>query len=129
MIRSIVARNGRPHQAGPFFFTFAHARSYIAIRSIFQFVTASESDHEVVIALVGIATTNSATGRLITSIDPADTRGFDTQNISLAKALHSFIAALLSPAAARRFPFFAPLRTRPRGSLRFWGLAKWGDLQ
>ena len=79
------------------------------------------------IAVVRIATTNSATGRLITSIDPADTRAFDTRNISLPTALQLFYpapaAALLSPAAARRFPFSAPLRTRPGVSLRLWGLA------
>ena len=79
------------------------------------------------IAVVRIATTNSATGRLITSIDPADTRGFDTQKISRTKALQLFHAAravaLLSPGAARRFPFFAALRTRPRVSLRLCGLA------
>ena len=39
MIRRTVPCNGRPHQAGPFVFMFAHARSHIAIRSTFQFVT------------------------------------------------------------------------------------------
>ena len=49
MIRRIIACHGRPHQAGPFVFTFAHARSHTAIRSIFQFVTPEPFDHEVVI--------------------------------------------------------------------------------
>src|ERR1700730_4355010 len=37
----------------------------------------------------------------------------------MARPAHS--AALLSPGLARRFPFFAPLRTRPEFSLRFGG--------
>src|SRR4029077_21239065 len=40
---------GQPHQAGPLVFSFAHARSHTSIRSIFQFVTSQEADHEVVI--------------------------------------------------------------------------------
>jgi hypothetical protein len=48
VICSTVPGNGRPHQVGPFFITFAHARSHIAIRSIFQFVTSKALNHEVV---------------------------------------------------------------------------------
>ncbi len=51
LIRRIVACNGRPHQAGPFTLTFAHARSQLAIRSIFQFVTPGDDDHEVVMSI------------------------------------------------------------------------------
>jgi hypothetical protein len=51
MIRRTVACNGRPHQAGPFVIPFAQERSYPAIRSIFQFVTSGQSDHELVIGL------------------------------------------------------------------------------
>ena len=43
MIRRTVARNGRPHQDGPLVTTFAHARSYCAIRLTFQFVTSERS--------------------------------------------------------------------------------------
>ena len=53
MIRPAVPCNGRPHQPGPFVFTFAHARSHTAIRSIFQFVTPGDLTHEVVIVVPG----------------------------------------------------------------------------
>jgi hypothetical protein len=49
VIRSTVPGNGRPHQVGPFFVTFAHARSHTAIRLIFQFVTSELFNHEFVI--------------------------------------------------------------------------------
>jgi hypothetical protein len=82
MIRSTIAGNGQPHQAGPLVFSFAHARSHTSIRSIFQFVTPSPNYHELVIQIErpgiarsgsGIATSAFA-ARLITPIDPADTR-------------------------------------------------------
>src|SRR3989442_606212 len=62
------------------------------------------------------------------------TRAASTRkNILRTKALQLFdpahAVALLLPAAARRFPFFAPLRTRPRVSLRLWRAGKWGDCQ
>jgi hypothetical protein len=89
MIHRIIARHGRPHQAGPFVLTFAHARSHTAIRSIFQFVTPEDLDHEVVIKIsghngiapsdLGSAATDSRTGRLITSIGSAGTRRFEAK--------------------------------------------------
>ena len=91
MIGRVVACNGRPHQAGPFVLTFAHARSHTAIRSIFQFVTPKDRDHEVVIEIAGdidtvaprfgIRDTEIRIGRLLTSIRSADTRRVDTKTI------------------------------------------------
>src|ERR1700738_4850252 len=91
MIRRTVPGNGRPHQAGPFVLTFAHARSHNAIRSIIQFVTLESADHEVVIEPwrhrdrripAGNGDDEMYSGRLIASFGPADTRRPDSRTIS-----------------------------------------------
>jgi hypothetical protein len=50
VIGRAVSRYGRPHQARPFISTFTHG-ACLAIRPIFQFVTAEFPDHEFVIIL------------------------------------------------------------------------------
>src|SRR2546423_13803323 len=74
----------------------------------------------------------SRAGRLITSIDPADTRHVDSKKNSRNETAASTgcvnAAAPLSPSRARRFPFSAPLR--PRRAVFFGlGAGKWGDRQ
>src|SRR6476659_6984743 len=61
------------------------------------------------------------TGRLITSIDPADTGRLDSRKFLRTKVCRyspGMLFALLSPGPARRFPFSAPLRTRRGVSFR-----------
>src|SRR5439155_15103168 len=136
MIRRTVAGNGRQHQAGPFVFTFAHARSYIAIRSIFQFVTAAGTDHEVVTWPAGFHARPDnrrheySTGRLISSIDPADIYGFDTQKISRTTSVLS--GTCCCPAFARcspKIPFFCPAADTPQGLIAPLRAGKWGDFR
>jgi hypothetical protein len=75
------------------------------------------SDHEIV-----IGTSIQDTRRLITSIGPAADK---FQRLSRTKYREMRLqngAALLSPALARKFPFFAPLWTCPEVSFAFSGL-------
>src|SRR5205085_10190710 len=85
MIRRTVARNGRPHQNGPLVTTFAHVRSYCAIRLTFQFVTSERArDRDLCVqgaagaarAWWGLAAKSLPDDSLITPIGLADTRGF-----------------------------------------------------
>src|SRR5438552_18259313 len=130
VVRRTVARNGRPHQAGPFVFTLAHVRSWIAIRLIFQFVTSEGFTHEVVIYAIRRGADGRplpCANRLITPISSAGTGTIDSKTILRTARAGQSANAQLSPSVTRRFPLFAPLRTRPRVSFCDQGLANWGD--
>src|SRR5690349_25024602 len=88
MIGSIVPRERRAHQAGPFLVTIAHPRSLGIFRSIFQIVTRRSRDHKIV-NTTSIATADAfRTGAqpptgLITSIGTAGTGRGPAKRVSL----------------------------------------------
>src|SRR5262245_1475096 len=110
---------------------FAQPALHLTIRSIFQFVTPLTSDHELVIKAGKLAggagrSVESAgrlvgpPSRLITSIAVDRTGPEGTRNCPRTTGTsQANRTAAISPGVARRFPFFAALRTRRPGSSCF----------